>query len=80
MKQCRDWGGLDAEKWARKYHTQTADVNLNNLWNVNVAFFPLKDQWPYLPRKLSWGENNKFQRKMDVKTGREEEEIKKEQH
>lgn len=64
--------GVDAEL---KYHTQTADVNLNNLWNVNVAiFFPLKDQRPYLPRiKLSWGENNKFQREMDVKTDRREE-------
>lgn len=32
-------------------------------------FFPLKDQRPYLPRiKQSWGENNKFQWEMDVKT------------
>lgn len=27
------------QNWAKKYHTQTVDVNLNNLWNVNVAFF-----------------------------------------
>lgn len=61
---------MQAQDWATKYHTQTADVNLNNLWNVNVAFFfPLKDQRPYLPRiKQSWGENNKFQWEMDVKT------------
>lgn len=72
---------MQTQNWAKKYHTQTADVNLNNLWNVNVAFFPLKDQRPYLPRiKLSWGENNKFQQEMDVKTDREEEGIKKNQH
>lgn len=62
-----------------KYHTQTADVNLNNLWNVNVAIFfsHQKIGGPVCQGNDAEEEKKQqqnFQPKTEAKTGREEEE------